>query len=117
MNTVSGRRGTRQPKGPLLLGVRAVITESFERIHRTNIVCMGILALQFEDGVPAQFLQLTGEEIFAINGVAKLYKARQSCELPSFPHGPLGEPVNKEGVSVGVNEPGILQFSGKLRPT
>jgi aconitate hydratase len=68
-------------KGPLLLGVRAVIAESFERIHRTNLVCMGVLPLQFEDGVSAQSLQLTGEETITITGVASLDKPGQRCEL------------------------------------
>ena len=68
-------------KGPLLLGVRAVIAESFERIHRTNLVCMGVLPLQFDDGVSARSLQLTGEETFTITGVASLTKPGQRCEL------------------------------------
>jgi aconitate hydratase len=56
-------------KGPLLLGVRAVIAESYERIHRSNLVGMGILPLQFRDGETAQSLGLTGEETFEIGGV------------------------------------------------
>jgi aconitate hydratase len=56
-------------KGPLLLGVRAVIAESYERIHRSNLVGMGILPLQFRDGETAQSLGLTGEETFQISGV------------------------------------------------
>jgi aconitate hydratase len=59
-------------KGPLLLGVRAVIAESYERIHRSNLVGMGILPLQFMPGDTAESLQLTGEEIFAIAGVREL---------------------------------------------
>jgi aconitate hydratase len=51
-------------KGPKLLGVRAVIAESFERIHRSNLVGMGILPLQFEAGQNAELLGLTGEEVF-----------------------------------------------------
>ncbi|HEY5198037.1 MAG TPA: aconitate hydratase [Solirubrobacteraceae bacterium] len=57
-------------KGTALLGVRAVIAESFERIHRSNLVGMGVLALQFADGENAASLGLTGEEEFAITGVA-----------------------------------------------
>jgi aconitate hydratase len=57
-------------KGTALLGVRAVIAESFERIHRSNLVGMGVLALQFADGETAASLGLTGEEEFAIGGVA-----------------------------------------------
>jgi aconitate hydratase len=59
-------------KGPLLLGVRAVIAESYERIHRSNLVGMGILALQFPEGETAQSLGLTGEEVFEITGVRDL---------------------------------------------
>ncbi|MEW8218437.1 MAG: aconitate hydratase AcnA [Candidatus Thiodiazotropha taylori] len=53
-------------KGPALQGVRAVIAESYERIHRTNLVCMGILPLQFLPGESAESLGLTGEERFFI---------------------------------------------------
>lgn len=57
-------------KGPALLGVRAVIAESYERIHRSNLVGMGILPLQFEPGTTASHLGLTGREIFDIRGIA-----------------------------------------------
>jgi len=57
-------------KGTTLLGVRAVIAESFERIHRSNLVGMGVLALQFVDGETAASLGLSGEEEFAVLGVA-----------------------------------------------
>ena len=56
-------------KGPRLLGVRAVIAESYERIHRTNLVCMGVLPLQFQDGATAQSLGLTGHETYDIVGL------------------------------------------------
>ncbi len=56
-------------KGPRLLGVRAVIAESYERIHRTNLVCMGILPLQYKDGDNAASLGLSGKEVFAIEGL------------------------------------------------
>jgi aconitate hydratase len=56
-------------KGPNLLGVRAVIAESFERIHRSNLVGMGILPLQYADGENAESLGLTGRETFAVSGV------------------------------------------------
>ncbi len=56
-------------KGVLLLGVRAVIAESFERIHRTNLVGMGVLPLQFRDGQNAAGLKLKGREVFHIEGV------------------------------------------------
>ncbi len=58
-------------KGPALLGVKAVIAESFERIHRSNLIGMGILPLQFEKGENRESLKLTGEEVYAIEGIAK----------------------------------------------
>ena len=56
-------------KGTLLLGVRAVVTESFERIHRSNLVGMGVLPLTFKDGQNAESLGLTGTETYAIEGL------------------------------------------------
>ena len=56
-------------KGTMLLGVKAVITESFERIHRSNLIGMGVLPLQFKDGQNAQALGLTGKESFEIIGL------------------------------------------------
>ena len=56
-------------KGPLLLGVQAVIAETFERIHRTNLVGMGILPLQFKKGENAQSLGLTGMESYSVRGI------------------------------------------------
>ncbi len=58
-------------KGTMLLGVRAVIAKSFERIHRSNLVGMGVLPLQFEAGQDAQALGLTGQEVFEILGIAE----------------------------------------------
>ena len=63
-------------KGPNLLGVKAVIAESFERIHRSNLVGMGILPLQFEAGQTAESLGLTGEEVFDFPGLAELLKTK-----------------------------------------
>jgi aconitate hydratase len=56
-------------KGTALLGVRAVIAESYERIHRSNLIGMGVLPLQFPDGESAESLGLTGEESFTISGI------------------------------------------------
>jgi aconitate hydratase len=56
-------------KGTLLLGVRAVLAESFERIHRSNLVQMGVLPLQFIEGQTRESLGLTGEESYSICGV------------------------------------------------
>jgi aconitate hydratase len=59
-------------KGPALLGVRAVIAESYERIHRSNLVGMGVLPLQFPAGQNADSLKLTGEEVFEITGIRNI---------------------------------------------
>ena len=66
-------------KGTNLLGVRAVIAESFERIHRSNLVGMGVLPLQYPDGESAESLGITGEEEFSITGLAEPLNAG---ELP-----------------------------------
>ena len=60
--------------------MRAVITESFERIHRSNLVGMGVLPLQFAEGVTRETLGLTGDETFTITGVAEL-RPRQDVEV------------------------------------
>ncbi|MEV0603762.1 aconitate hydratase AcnA [Streptomyces sp. NPDC050315] len=59
-------------KGTALLGVKAVIAESYERIHRSNLIGMGVLPLQFPEGATAQSLGLTGEETFSITGITAL---------------------------------------------
>ena len=63
-------------KGPNLLGVRAVIAESFERIHRSNLVGMDILPLQFENGQNVESLGLTGEEVYDFPGLTSLLKSK-----------------------------------------
>ena len=67
-------------KGTVLLGVRAVIVDSFERIHRSNLVGMGVLPLNFMPGENADALGLDGTEIFTIKGFADL-KPRQDVEV------------------------------------
>jgi aconitate hydratase len=83
-------------KGTLLLGVKAVIVESFERIHRSNLVGMGVLPLQFRDGVSRQTLKLTGNEVLDIVGVEAGLKPRIMLTLRI--HDPAGgtreEPVH-----------------------
>ncbi len=64
-------------KGPKLLGVRAVIAESYERIHRSNLVGMGILPLQFRPGENVKNLGLTGEEVYDLEGLPTLLAAGQ----------------------------------------
>jgi aconitate hydratase len=76
-------------KGTLLLGVRAVIARSFERIHRSNLVGMGVLPLQFMDGEDAQSLGLTGYESFDLAGIAQSLAPGRTLEVrvqgkPSF---------------------------------
>jgi aconitate hydratase len=69
-------------KGTRLLGVKAVIAESFERIHRSNLVGMGILPLVFKDGLTRHDLKLDGSETFALNGIGKLSPACNiKCEI------------------------------------
>ncbi|GAB2717800.1 aconitate hydratase [Streptomyces bullii] len=63
-------------KGTALLGVKAVIAESYERIHRSNLIGMGVLPLQFPEGQSAESLGLTGEESFSITGVTELNEGR-----------------------------------------
>jgi aconitate hydratase len=68
-------------KGPLLLGARAVIAESFERIHRSNLVGMGILPLQFLAGESAGSIGLTGRETYDISGIAAGLEPRQEVTV------------------------------------
>ena len=65
-------------KGTTLLGVRAVIAESYERIHRSNLVGMGVLPLQYPDGQDADSLGLTGTETFSISGVTGAQRRRRA---------------------------------------
>jgi aconitate hydratase len=71
-------------KGTVLLGVRAVIAESFERIHRSNLVGMGVLPLQFQEGEGADTLGLTGREKYTIAGISDI-KPRQDVEVTVTP--------------------------------
>jgi aconitate hydratase len=68
-------------KGPALLGVKAILAESFERIHRSNLVGMGMLPLQYIDGQNAEKLGLTGQELFDIVGVSKIERPRQELTV------------------------------------
>jgi aconitate hydratase len=68
-------------KGTRLLGVRAVIARSFERIHRSNLVGMGVLPLQFKDGISAQTLHLDGTEVYDIAGLDATLKPQQDLLL------------------------------------
>jgi aconitate hydratase len=68
-------------KGTRMLGVRAVLAESYERIHRSNLIGMGILPLQFEPGESAASLGLTGEETFTVRGIADGIDTGESLEV------------------------------------
>jgi len=78
-------------KGTQLLGVRAVIAESFERIHRSNLLGMGVLALQFKDGQNCASLGLTGRETFAVSGLAAGLKPRQMLKVRAAENGKVTE--------------------------
>jgi aconitate hydratase len=77
-------------KAPKLLGVRAVIAESFERIHRSNLVAMGVIPLQFKEGENAKSLGLTGEEIYDIIGFERISAPMQWVDVVA-----RGKPVEK----------------------
>jgi aconitate hydratase len=68
-------------KGPALLGVKAVIAESYERIHRSNLIGMGVLPLQFQSGENAHTLKLTGEEIYSIKGIEEGLKPKKELTV------------------------------------
>jgi aconitate hydratase len=68
-------------KGPMLLGVRAAIAESFERIHRSNLIGMGILPLEYKTGETRESLGLTGEETFAFEGIAAKLEPRMMVKV------------------------------------
>ncbi|MBZ0111331.1 MAG: aconitate hydratase AcnA [Thermoanaerobaculia bacterium] len=68
-------------KGAALLGIKAIIARGYERIHRSNLVCMGVLPLQFEDGDSADSLGLTGREVLSISGIADGIEPRQKARV------------------------------------
>jgi aconitate hydratase len=76
-------------KGTFMLGVRAVLAESYERIHRSNLIGMGVLPLQYLPGQTRDSLGLTGEETFAIEGIASGLSPRKTLELQAT--GPDGQ--------------------------
>src|SRR5579875_509923 len=77
-------------KGPALLGVRAVLAESFERIHRSNLIGMGILPLQFAPGETAASLSITGEEVISISGLTALNAGSVPKEVTVVAQGERG---------------------------
>ncbi len=105
-------------KGTRLLGVRAVIAQSFERIHRSNLVGMGVLPLQFSDGESVESLGLTGEEKFTIKGIADADEVPRTLTVSAEAGESGSSPVEFE-VTVRIDTPkeqiyyhhgGILQY-------
>ncbi len=101
-------------KGTSLLGVRAVITESFERIHRSNLIGMGVLPLQFPAGQSAESLGLDGTEIFSITGVEELNngvtpKTVRVSAVPSA-HSNAGKPAIEFDAVVRIDTPGEADY-------
>jgi aconitate hydratase len=94
-------------KGPKLLGIKAVIAKSFERIHRSNLVEMGILPLQFMEGEDAEKLGITGEETFDIIGLSQGLRPRQLVDF--IIHKPDGR-VIKTKLIVRLDTPMEVQY-------
>ncbi|MGH3356058.1 MAG: aconitate hydratase, partial [Nocardioidaceae bacterium] len=105
-------------KGTALLGVRAVIAESYERIHRSNLIGMGVLPLQFPDGQDAESLGLTGEETFDITGVTAL----NDGSTPATVKVSAGKPGSADAVEfdavVRIDTPGEANYyrNGGIMP-
>jgi aconitate hydratase len=106
-------------KGPLLLGVRAVIAESYERIHRSNLVGMGILPLQFLAEETPDTLGLTGEETYEIIGLPQLLAAKSAAGRQLKVRAAAKDRVIEFDVQVRIDTPqeilyyehgGILQY-------
>jgi aconitate hydratase len=101
-------------KGTSLLGVRAVITESFERIHRSNLIGMGVLPLQFPAGQSADSLGLDGTEVFSITGVEELNQGvtPKTVHVVASPsaHSPAGKSVIEFDAVVRIDTPGEADY-------
>lgn len=101
-------------KGTSLLGVKAVITESFERIHRSNLIGMGVLPLQFPKGQDAQSLGLDGTEVFEITGVEELNKGvtPKTVKVVALPseHSPAGKQSVEFDAIVRIDTPGEADY-------
>ncbi|MGH8736989.1 MAG: aconitate hydratase, partial [Burkholderiales bacterium] len=94
-------------KGPALLGVKAILARSYERIHRSNLLCMGILPLQFAQGDSAQSLGLTGDETLSITGLAGGIAPRQQAGVSAAR--PDGTRVQFE-TTVRIDAPAELEY-------
>ena len=96
-------------KGTALLGVRAVIAESFERIHRSNLIGMGVLPLQFLDGANAASLGLVGDEVFSIAGITELNSGAVPKSVRVTATGSQGE-VKEFEAKVRIDTPGEADY-------
>ncbi len=98
-------------KGPLLLGISGVIAESYERIHRSNLVGMGILPLQFKPGETAETLKLTGEELYTIAGLDDLARGtfKAGRELVVTARAASGPPL-EFSVAVRIDTPQEMRY-------
>jgi len=96
-------------KGTALLGVRAVIAESYERIHRSNLIGMGVLPLQFAEGETAQTVGLSGNEVFAIDGVTQLNAGITPKELMVSATSPSGS-VTQFSATLRIDTPGEAEY-------
>ena len=92
-------------KGTSLLGVRAVITESFERIHRSNLIGMGVIPLQFPAGESAASLKLDGTEIFDITGIEELNERQDAQDGEGDGHQVAMAPRSSSTPSSGSTPP------------
>lgn len=96
-------------KGTMLLGIRAVIAESYERIHRSNLIGMGVLPLQFPEGQNADSLGLTGEETFDISGITGLNSGVTPATVTVTATAPDGRETRFEAV-VRIETPGERNY-------
>ncbi|GJQ26730.1 MAG: aconitate hydratase [Phycisphaerae bacterium] len=105
-------------KGTLLLGVRAVLAVSFERIHRSNLVGMGVLPLQFKKGESRESLGLTGEEVFTIEGINNSLRPMQEVTVKAAPANATGATKTFQAV-VRIDTPIEIEYyrNGGILPT
>lgn len=96
-------------KGTSLLGVKAVIAESYERIHRSNLIGMGVIPLQYPAGQSAESLGLTGEETFAISGITELNEGRTPKTVKVIAVAADGQSVSFDAV-VRIDTPGEANY-------
>ncbi|GLC07982.1 aconitate hydratase [Mycobacterium kiyosense] len=96
-------------KGTRLLGVRAVIAESFERIHRSNLIGMGVIPLQFPDGESAESLGLDGTEVFDITGIEELNNGKTPKTVKVKASKDSGDPIEFDA-KVRIDTPGEADY-------